>query len=166
MKTVSQIDAEGYLVGFTIADESPLEKDVFLLPAGCVDVPPVDVPAGKRARFDGVGFVLEDVPPDPQEIPPTHAELVAQTLARARGARLPILSILDGLQASALTTGDTARATAIEAAKQGLRDITKTDLSACTTAEEMQAAIYAAYLAIAQAAPVEVKTAFAQVVSA
>lgn len=169
MKTVSQLDANAYLIGPATADKSPLEEGVFLLPAGCVDMPPIDVPQGMRAKFNGSSFALEEIPADPASTPPappTRAELVERTLSEARSMRLPIMGILDGLQASALAIGNTARATAIETAKQGLRDITMTDLSACTTEKEMQAAIYAAYVTIAQAAPAEVQTAFAQVVSA
>lgn len=90
---------------------------------------------------------------------PTHAQLVVQTLAAARAERQPVIGVLDGLQASALAKGDTTTAMALEAVKQGLRDITKTDLSACATAEDMRAAIMAAYAALVQANP-SVATAF------
>jgi len=62
MKTVSQLDANGYFVSLTEADQSPLEEGVFLLPAGCVDVLPGDIPPGTRAKFNGVAFVFEDIP--------------------------------------------------------------------------------------------------------
>lgn len=97
--------------------------------------------------------------------PPQFEELVKQTQATAREMRLPIIGILDGMQSSALTNGDLPRAKAIETAKTGLKNITKVDLSGCATADEMRAAVFAAYLAIAKAAPVEVQTAFAQVLA-
>lgn len=84
---------------------------------------------------------------------PTHSQLVAQTLNTARAERQPIISVLDGLQASALAKGDSATALTIETVKQGLRDITKTELSSCITAEEMSAAIKSAYAALVQANP-------------
>jgi len=97
---------------------------------------------------------------------PSKQELIAATLAQARALRMDIFKILDGLQASALTTGNTSLALAIETSKQALRDITAIDLSPCNTAEEMQSAIYAAYLAVAMAAPAAIQSAFAQMVGA
>lgn len=43
MKTVWQMDAQGYCVGPVQADPSPLEPGAYLIPAGCVETPP---PAG------------------------------------------------------------------------------------------------------------------------
>lgn len=91
---------------------------------------------------------------------PTHAELVAAVLAKARVLRVPILSILDGMQASAVANGSAALALQIETSKQALKDITTTDLSACTTRAEMENTILAAYQAICLAAPAQVRSAF------
>lgn len=96
---------------------------------------------------------------------PTHAELVAQAKAETRIQRQPIISILDGLQSSALVKSDTPRALAIETAKQGLRDITDTDLSACVTYEDMRQTIKAAYIALAMALPVDIRKAFSEAIS-
>lgn len=85
-KIVSTIDAEGYFIGPAIADESPLEPGVFLIPAGAVDVPPPVIPMGKRAKFNGASFVLENIPdpvPDPEPLPPTP-EQIAQAVTSAR----------------------------------------------------------------------------------
>ena len=60
-KIVSQLDAHGRFVGTTLADESPLEPGVFLLPGGTVDVEPPVVPDGKFAHWSGA-WVLEDIP--------------------------------------------------------------------------------------------------------
>ena len=94
-------------------------------------------------------------PPDPD-----LAALRAQALAQTRTERQPIIGILDGLQASALTAGNTTLAQEIESAKQGLRDITNVDLSACTSYEEMRLAVKARYAAIVAAAPATVVLAF------
>jgi hypothetical protein len=49
-KAVSQLDHDGYFVCQTIANESPLEAGVWLVPGGAVDFPPPGVPEGKRAK--------------------------------------------------------------------------------------------------------------------
>lgn len=59
MKIVSQLDAMGYFVDSVIADKSPLEDDVFLIPGGAVDFPPVHVPEGFKAKWNGTGFDME-----------------------------------------------------------------------------------------------------------
>lgn len=50
-KIVAQLDHYGYFVGPTVADESPLEPGVFLLPARAVDIQLPSVPVGMRARL-------------------------------------------------------------------------------------------------------------------
>lgn len=53
-KPVWQTDADGYLIGMTVADASPLEPGVYLIPAGCVEVePPADRGDGKEWRWNG-----------------------------------------------------------------------------------------------------------------
>lgn len=98
-----------------------------------------------------------------RQVAPTHAELVDSILKQARAERAPIMSVLDGLQASALVNGEIAKAQAIEAAKQGLRDVTALDLSGYSTYEEMRLAFKAHYAQLVAAAPDDVKLAFKQV---
>ena len=98
---------------------------------------------------------MPDLPPEP-----SHAELVEQAKAATRIQRQPIIDVLDGLQVSSLALGLTPRAQIIETAKQGLRDITQTDLSACVTFEEMRLTVKAAYIALAAALPADVRKAF------
>lgn len=91
MKEVCQLDEGGYFIGATTADESPLEKGVYLMPAGAVDVEPPTVPDGKRAKYvDGV-FEIEGFPepePPPEPVPPTDEEIaVAVTSARGNAYR-------------------------------------------------------------------------------
>jgi hypothetical protein len=69
MKQIVQLDGDGYFVGLTEADESPLEPGVFLFPAGTIDVIPPVVPEGKRAKWDGV-WSFEDLPPPLHPPPP------------------------------------------------------------------------------------------------
>jgi hypothetical protein len=73
-KQMSQLDHEGYLVGITMAEESPLEPGVFLVPGGAVDAEPPVVPAGQRAKWVGE-WVLEDIPqPEPEPAPEQEQE--------------------------------------------------------------------------------------------
>lgn len=61
----------GDFVGQGIADESPLEEGVFLIPAHATkQVPPI-VPDGSRAVFNGSSWVVEIIPPVPTpDVPP------------------------------------------------------------------------------------------------
>lgn len=91
---------------------------------------------------------------------PSHAKLWERAITEMRAQRQPILDVLDGLQSSALVLGQTSRAQVIETAKQGLRDITKLNLSECTTYEEMQQTVMAAYFALAAALPSDIRLLF------
>lgn len=67
------------------ADPSPLEEDVFLIPAHATEVvPPEFDPATHTCRFIDGGWVLEVIPQpesEPQPEPPTIAQLIATQLA-------------------------------------------------------------------------------------
>jgi hypothetical protein len=53
-KPCYQFNHAGLLLGETVADQSPLEPGVFLLPAGCTFTsPPAEVPDGKWPRWNG-----------------------------------------------------------------------------------------------------------------
>ena len=86
MKTVSQLNAQGYFTGPVIADESPLEPGVYLIPGGAVDSIPPSIPTGSRARWNGA-WVFEAIPapppPAPAPPPPTAAQLATQIDAEA-----------------------------------------------------------------------------------
>ncbi len=73
-KLVCQLDADGYFVGMTVADESPLEPGVWLMPAHTVDVAAPEVPEGYRAEWSGANFDLEEIPAEPEPEPPTLVE--------------------------------------------------------------------------------------------
>lgn len=78
-KQVTQLDADGYFVGITTADESPLEPGVYLIPAGAIDrEPPKTIEPGKRYRTWGTGWRGEDVPTpaaEPEPTPPTPQQI-------------------------------------------------------------------------------------------
>jgi hypothetical protein len=62
-KTVYQIDLAGCLVGETMADESPLEPGVWMIPARCVEVAPTGpAPEGKCWRWIGIEWTLTAKP--------------------------------------------------------------------------------------------------------
>jgi hypothetical protein len=92
-KIVSQLDHAGYFVNATVADESPLESGVFLLPAGCVDIaPPTEIPANNKVLFSGQEWLFE---PIPTVTPPQPAE---PTYAQKRAAEYPSMTdYLDGV---------------------------------------------------------------------
>lgn len=88
MKQVAQLDQDGYFVGMTIADESPLEPNVFLIPAGAVDAGPPLVPEGQQAKWDGSQWIFEDIPEPETEPEPEEPELTPeQQLEEVRSNR-------------------------------------------------------------------------------
>ena len=156
----------GAHVGMSDADESPLEPGVFLIPSFATELAPPVAPEGQFAAFDGSRWALKDIPPTPEPDPqpvapePTRAELLVQAVDGIRIERQPIISILDGMQASALTKDDQSLATAIETSKQALRDLTAIDLSSCDTYEEMRQAVKMRYAQIVYSSPPSVALAF------
>nr|WP_288912129.1 hypothetical protein [uncultured Pseudomonas sp.] len=59
-KTVYQTDSLGIYTCTTQADTSPLEPDVWLIPGGCVEVAPPEVPEHKAALWNGQAWQLVD----------------------------------------------------------------------------------------------------------
>lgn len=80
MKTVSQLNAQGYFTGPVIADESPLEPGVYLIPGGAIDVPPPTVPADRVALRQGSSWVFVLPPESPDEPAPING--VPQSVTR------------------------------------------------------------------------------------
>ena len=63
-------NSDGFLVGTSEADESPLEPGVFLIPAMATETVPPNVAEGMRVRFDGGAWVVESIPePEPAPVP-------------------------------------------------------------------------------------------------
>lgn len=96
-RTVSQLDALGFFVAPTLADESPLEPGVWLLPRGAVDAPPPEVPEGFRALWTGAAFDLQPIVPDPTPDPPIDPVLTQFELDQLRYQRRA--AARDGLMA-------------------------------------------------------------------
>jgi hypothetical protein len=91
---------------------------------------------------------------------PNIPGLILRAVAEIRTQRQPIIEILDGLQASALTKGEAIRAQVIETAKQGLRDLTNIDLTTCVSYDEMRLKVKTAYFQLAAALPADLRLAF------
>lgn len=59
--TAYQHDANGFFLGVTEADESPLEPGIFLVPAMCtLTPPPAEIPQGRLPRWSGTEWQLVD----------------------------------------------------------------------------------------------------------
>lgn len=109
IKQVLQLNEEGYLVGVTEADESPLEPGVWLIPYGAVDTDLPSIPDGFIAKWNGSSFDMEAyvAPTDEPASPPVTNNTVSSVTARQ--ARLALLespatdlqyaSLLDQLEA-------------------------------------------------------------------
>jgi hypothetical protein len=58
-----QYDFAGLYAGETVADESPLEPGIYLIPAGCtLTPPPADIPDDKWPRWNGATWDLVSRP--------------------------------------------------------------------------------------------------------
>lgn len=86
-------------------------------------------------------------------------------LPELRALRDKAMNVLDGLQADALASGDTATALAIRDAKQACRDIPALDVSAATSEAQMRALYLSEWRRIVALVPAGVRTAFAAVLS-
>lgn len=73
-KIVYQTDHIGVYTGTAVADESPLEPGVFLLPAGCVEVAPPTIGPYQRGRWDSVKWIVETAKGDPVDTTVTPKE--------------------------------------------------------------------------------------------
>lgn len=72
------------------ADESPLEPDVFLIPAHATETaPPVEV-AGKTRHFEAGAWSLRDIPPPPAPKEKTPEEIAAEEAAAAKAREMEI----------------------------------------------------------------------------
>lgn len=110
-KIVSQLDAAGYFVGTVIADESPLERGVFLIPAGAIDRLPPAIVEGKRYKPEARGgWLAEDVPTTepPAAAELRRAEIVGRLSAIDSGSARPLRDV-----AAALAAGRPAPAFAV-----------------------------------------------------
>ena len=79
-------DLQGNYTGESVADESPLEKGVYLIPASATEIKPPSTNANKVAVFDGQVWNIEDVvsnEPTAEEIAQRDAEIAQRAEAKA-----------------------------------------------------------------------------------
>lgn len=128
-KIVSKLDAEGYFIGQAVADKSPLEHGVFLIPGGCVNLPPpANIEPGKRYKPIGAEWIGEKIPEPISEPALTPDEIAATEAAAQRATTLFAISSLEAQQArpireivAALANGSLLPTIAVE--KLGALDI-------------------------------------------
>jgi len=96
MKTVSQLDENGYFVGLVIADESPLEPGVFHIPGNAVDSEPPEIPENKRAQWND-GWVLQDIPSPLFEEENVLSDNELKEIQKKQAARASALAKLEAL---------------------------------------------------------------------
>ena len=83
-KIVSQLDAEGYFIGEAVAYKSPLERDVFHIPAGAINVAAPTIESGKRAKWVDSAWVFEDLPVEVEEVDPVVEAVVVDPLDKLK----------------------------------------------------------------------------------
>ncbi len=61
----------GSLCGQGVADESPLEPGVYLIPANATTIPPISCPEGSELFFENGEWQIREIPaqPDPEDVP-------------------------------------------------------------------------------------------------
>ena len=134
MKIVYQTDANGYFVGPTVADESPLEPGVFLIPAGAVEVEPSNIPEGHRARWASGAWEIEKIPepePDPEPEPEPALRVVAMWRARTIMKVTPWKggTLFHAVQAAIATLADPLQKAAAEEALERGTDFDRDGVS-------------------------------------
>jgi len=108
-KIVSQLDDAGYFVGAAVADQSPLEPGVFLIPGGCVDVAPPAVQSGTRARWvmGGWQFESDATEPDTEPAPETIEQWRSRAVVSRFQARAALHEAGKLAEVEALMSADT-----------------------------------------------------------
>lgn len=60
-RVVYQADADGVYVGESVADPDPKNSEQWLIPAGCVEMKPPEIPRGKKAQWVGYKWKVIDM---------------------------------------------------------------------------------------------------------
>lgn len=75
----------GEYIGTGVADESPLEPGVWLIPANATSIPPLQPLDGHIVTFMGDAWEYIPVTPPPPEPEPTEAEILATMKSAIQG---------------------------------------------------------------------------------
>jgi hypothetical protein len=80
---------EGYFVGVSEADESPLEEGVYLIPANATTLEAPVVDKGYIQFFDGTTWSIKSIPveekkPKLEEVPKSEAEILKEENAQLK----------------------------------------------------------------------------------
>jgi hypothetical protein len=98
-----QLDADGYLIGTTVADLNPMRAGDYLLPHGCVLEAPPTAAASERERYVDGAWTLEALaqpePEAPAEPEPTPPPVLSLSEARAMKLALINASFSNAMQA-------------------------------------------------------------------
>lgn len=90
-KTVYQFSRSGVYVGDTLADESPLEPGVWLLPAYTTEAaPPAEVPADQVPKWNGAAWELVTKQPEK-----SAAELALEKLQAFMAANPDVAALMN-----------------------------------------------------------------------
>jgi hypothetical protein len=109
----------GGYIGTELADESPLEPNVYLLPANATQIEPPPVEYGKWRRWNGVEWVFENL----EETPITTAEPTPPTAQDMRNRRNNLLSESDWTQFPDVPASVVSQGEAWRTYRQALRDV-------------------------------------------
>lgn len=97
------------LLGSGLADESPLESGVYLIPAHATDIEPPSCKQGFAPFWNGSGWDIKDVsldepkPEDPQQDKPkTYAELLEDKITQLEKDKATLQETVDMLVLSLL----------------------------------------------------------------
>lgn len=108
----------GEYVGPSLADESPLEPDVFLIPAFSTTERPPATSENQRVYFNGAAWVVVEVQA-PDE--PVQNDAPPDPLVERRGVILAALADIDMKSIRPLREGDSAKVAQLEAQAETLR---------------------------------------------
>lgn len=87
-KEVYQLDKSGIFIGVETSHESPLEPNVFLIPAGCVEIAPPSFTEKQYAQYIDNKWIVKDIPEPIQEPEVDMPELSPEELELQRQEEL------------------------------------------------------------------------------
>jgi hypothetical protein len=105
MKIYNYNPENGYFVGESLADESPLESGVYLIPAHATEIVAPKATTGKIVVWNGNNWELQDLPKEPEidlKAIQAEAEAKAQAKATAEGKLAALGLTTDDLRALGL----------------------------------------------------------------